>query len=224
MTSIRSVGAALAVLLMLACVASADILDSRAGLATCVYQPASGFFSNCNQSTVAIGTNPAWQAAGPNQPLWISYAQTGQGGANFQPYGGNTLANVVFSVFQPINAGNTSAHIEVWADDTAGVYLDGEIGNFVTGQLKAPVFSQSICSGEPIGCRPQDGGIFDMTLDASVGHMLRFDVYQVGIETNSTSNPMGLLYTGSAVPEPGSIVLLGTLLLGVGGLLRRKLT
>ena len=81
---------------------------------------------------------------------------TGYGDSQFQPYQGTTPVVTVFDTF---DSGAGTLHLNVWADDTADVLLDGSY-------LAHAVFTQSICSGQPIGCQPQDAGVFNLPIAA----------------------------------------------------------
>ena len=190
--------------------ASVIQLDSRAGLTTSM----SGVF------TVATAAHPVWQASHPINPgdptdtsaVWISYADTGYGGTYFQPYMGTTPA---FSVFDSFTSGTGILNLNVWADDSADVLLDGIY-------LTHAFFTQNTCSGQPIGCTPKDVGSFHANL-TSGNHTLEFVVYQTGTGDNTTNNPLGLLYTGTApAPEPASCFLAGAALIAVGLVKRRR--
>ncbi len=211
-------------LLVFSSVASADMLtlDSQVGLQT-----------SLGTSTVAITPHPLWQPNNPinpgdptdNSAVWISFADTGYGGRQFQPFEGTTP---VGSVFQSFLSNSGFLTLNVWADDSADVLLDGNY-------LAHAAFTQSICSGQPIGCRPQDDGVFYVPIGAGP-HQLQFVLYQVGTGTNTTSNPFGLLYTGTVpkdppgenplnpVPEPASasLLLLGAILLSAGRIKKYK--
>ena len=143
--------------------------------------------------------------------VWISYDHTGYGEGVFQP-----KSDTPISIFQPFTSGAGFLILKVWADDTAEVFLDGV-------SLINPVFTQSICSGSPIGCRPQDFGALSSSLKAGP-HTLEFTLYQVGTGTDNISNPFGLLYTGTApaVPEPATLFLAGGALLAIGLARRRR--
>jgi hypothetical protein len=207
-------GAVLVSTLLLSGLAAAGTIDidSIPGLATNL--PAF-------PTTVAITPHPDWQPNNPINPgtnlpssaVWISYAATGYGDSHFQTYSGTTP---VVSIFTNFMSGDGLLDLKVWADDSADVILDGSY-------LKHAVFTQSTCSGQPIGCRPQDFELFSKPLAAG-SHTLEFVLYQVGTGTDTISNPMGLLFTGtasSAVPEPGVLSLVGMGLVGLG-LLRRR--
>ena len=99
------------------------------------------------------------------------------------------------------------------------------------------VFTQNTCSGQAIGCRPKDVGKIVTPLSAG-SHTLEFVLYQVGKGTNTTSNPFGLLYTGTApgfgsardfstqeavpVPEPADWLLFGTVMCCLGWIQRHR--
>jgi hypothetical protein len=203
-------------------------IDSRQGL----------FTSFAGIQTVAITPHSVWEANRPVNPgdptdtaaIWISYADTGFGGTQFQPAAAGTPVVTIFDTFQ---SGAGMLMLYVWADDTASVLLDGNL-------LMPAVFTQGTCSGQAIGCRPQDVGSISASLSAGQ-HTLSFVLYQVGTGTNTLSNPFGLLFTGTApargpddnpfpesevvesgVPEPGTWGLLASSLAGLVWLHRRS--
>ena len=172
--------------------AATILIDSHQGL----------FTSFAGVETVAITPHSAWEPNHPINPgdasdsaaVWISFADTGFGGTHFQPSASTAPVVTIFDTFQS-GAGMLSLY--VWADDTASVLLDGNL-------LKPAVFTQGVCSGQAIGCRPQDNGNITAALSAGQ-HTLSFVLYQVGTGTDTSSNPFGLLFTGTApqrIPEP----------------------
>jgi hypothetical protein len=240
MSLVKLVGWVITVPVLLGSFAHADLLylDSRSGLST-----------GLGLATVAVSPHPAWQPDNPANPgdagdhaaVWISFADTGYGGSVLQPYQGKTP---VVSVFDTFLSDSGTLNLDVWADDTADVLLDGSY-------LVHAVFTQNTCSGQAIGCRPKDVGKIVTPLSAG-SHTLEFVLYQVGKGTNTTSNPFGLLFTGTApaapvpelfsgtapgdlvpelfsdtadaavVPEPASCLLFGTVMCCLGWIQRRR--
>jgi hypothetical protein len=179
----------LAALFCCSCASAATIyIDSQQGL----------FTSFDGLATVAITPHPLWEGNHPVNPgdpadssaIWISYADTGYGGTYFQPPADHSPVATIFDTFR---SGAGMLTLYVWADDTAGVLLDGNL-------LMPPVFTQNTCSGQAIGCRPQDNGAIAAALSEGQ-HTLSFVLYQVGTGLDSYSNPLGLLFTGTA-PAP----------------------
>ena len=142
---------------------------------------------------VTITPHPLWQPAGVAQ--WISYADTGYGGQSLAPNHGHTP---LFSVFEQITVpGPAVLTLDVWADDTAGVSLDGSSLAPLSGL--APNFSQHICAEGSLGCEPKENARFTAVLTAGQ-HQLEFEVYQVGSGITTLGNPFGLLYSGAVTP------------------------
>jgi hypothetical protein len=118
------------------------------------------------------------------------------------------------------------ASLEVWADDTAAVWLNGGL---VYSNFAGPF--DVACSSTPIGCLATTKGVFGAIdvapfLNLGGANLFQFDVFQA-----PTLSATGLAYTARfdttaaeppGVPEPATMMLVGFGLLSVALAQRRK--
>lgn len=153
----------------------------------------------------------AWQPNNPNGngAVWISHTNSGQGGVS-PPDNFGTPLSIFSETFTAAKKG--TLFLDVWADDTAEVKLNGS-------SIFAPNFTtDGTCSGPgPIGCEPNEGAMIEMKVAAGT-HTLDVEGYQL------RGDGYGVLYSGRFVeaPAPATIILLAAGLFGLGILNRRR--
>jgi len=110
---------------------------------------------------------------------------------------------------------HNSGSVEVWADDTADVWLDGTL--FYAANLGA---QNGTCQMGVIGCLPEYGGVVSLNGLTAGSHTLTVEGHQVA------GDGFGVLWEGqvtSSAPDGGTtLVLFGGVLVGLETL-RRKL-
>jgi hypothetical protein len=186
------------------------LLDSRAG----VSMVCSGGAGDCSLNsvlTVAVtAKNPAW--ADPfGTSAWVSWnAGTGAGGPTTQTSNGS-----VMTVSDEFNTGSFSElTLSVMADDTTSVMLSPF---FTFPAASSSGNNYTTCSDFEIGCLLTTAGIFNVAVTPHTDLWLYTQTDQVA------GSSFGLDYEVTAVPEPGSLMLFGSGLLGLAGMIRRRL-
>jgi hypothetical protein len=154
------------------------------------------------------GSTSSWVSFDPN-----SGPTGGETSGTFDPNGYYAYT----TNFNLPGANPVVVDLTVAADDTVAVYL-GAINAADLVLAAGTIGGDQHCADGDPNCRPD--GSSEVVFDAPAGfNVLNFVVYQTG------SNYQGLdyVYTVTSTPEPNTLILLGTGLLGSAGALFRKM-
>lgn len=164
------------------------------------------------QQTYNISPGAEWSAPAGNSS-WVSYDP------NSGPTGGNVDPNGTYSYTTTFNAegGVYSGSMFLMADDTANVLLNGVL-IISAGSLG----TNSHCADMVPNCTSVfNFDLPSLTLLAGT-NILTFNVQQTALVYQGLDFS-GSFTNGSPVPEPGSLLLLGTGLVGSAGTLLRRM-
>lgn len=165
-------------------------------------------YSKSNTYNIGSGPSSTWAAAGPNSS-WVSFdPQSGPLGNSVDPNGIYTYTSTFTTA-----GGRYNGYFSILADDTADVYLNG-----VKLISAGAVGGNSHCADSTPNCLTPGTYSFSNYSLLNGVNLLTIDVYQTALVYQ------GMDFYGSlaATPEPGTLLMFGTGLIGSAGLLLRR--
>jgi PEP-CTERM motif len=169
---------------------------------------------NGNAPTYFLDPGNVWATALPNS-TWVGEAWNAGPVNTSNPDFGYYTFNTTFTA-----TGVYSGFINVMADDTTSVLLNG-----VTIVTLAPLGSDITCADTAPTCTTQDL-VWLSGLNLSGTNTLTFIVQQQGVgPAGGVNDPSGFDFSAtlSQTPEPNTLLLLGTGLVGSAGALFRRM-
>ncbi len=177
----------------------------------------------CTGAQAAFNVPPTapWNASLTATSSWVSSAANTDVGGGVVVPNGHYFFGTAFTLPEPI----TAFQINLLADDTLTVYIDGiAVPNGLLAQ--AAPGPNNTCQDLTPNCTQVStfnaGPLALLILNQAGPHTLVFDVSQIALRafgfdfTATATSP-------SAVPEPGTLLLLGTGLIGSAGSLLRRM-
>jgi len=169
-------------------------------------------------STQNIGTGAGVWAGPLPGSSWVSFANTAPGSGNVAANG----SYVYHTTFDTTSLGNGvtySGFGSILADDTVSVFLNGTL--LPNEELIAsPVGADGHCSSGVPSCTDPAGTAFTNS------SLIKFgvnDLYFVVQQTGLSAEGLDFSATVTAVPEPNTLLMLGTGLIGSAGALFRRM-